>query len=570
MNTRRSFIALLFFALAAFAYGTPEANAEKFGMITLLPPLVAITLAFITKNVVLSLFIGIFTGTFLINISGGIFSAINKGFFDITAKIIGSMADSWNAGIILQVLAIGGLVALVTRMGGARAIADALSKRAKGPVSTQIITWVMGMLIFFDDYANALIVGPVMKPITDKMKISRERLAFIVDATAAPIAGIALISTWVGYEVSLIKKGFEEIGYSGMSAYTAFVETLPFRFYNLLMLAFVFFTSYMLREFGPMYKAEKRARETGKVLSDTATPMSSTEEEGILPPKDIKLSIWNAIVPIGVLIISSFVGFYINGLSSISDKLMLEKIANSPYSFYSIRETFGAADASVVLFQAALLASIVAIVMGVAKKIFKITEAIDTWVKGIKSLAITGVILLLAWSLAGVIKDLGTAKYLTLMLQDSVPKFLLPTLIFILGSVISFSTGTSYGTMGILMPLSIPLAKGVGVAAGLSGDELVAYIIVAISAVLTGAIMGDHCSPISDTTILSSMGSSCDHIEHTRTQLYYAVVIGVISIIFGYIPVGMGMNIWLVLPISMLSVFLLVRFVGKPLKQYNK
>ena len=561
-------IVLLLGVMSSLGFGADSSEvALNLGMWTLLPPIIAITLAFITKNVILSLFIGIYSGSFLLGITQGknyLFSFLG-GFSDITNRIIGSMADSWNAGIILQCLTIGGLVALISKMGGARAVAEALAKKAKTPRSAQLITWVMGLFIFFDDYANALIVGPIMRPITDKMRISREKLAFIIDSTAAPIAGIALISTWVGYEISVIKDGYSLIGMDNINAYSIFVQTIPYRFYNILMLIFVASTAYFLREFGPMAKAEKRARTTGKVTSGTAAKVSPEEAAIIAPKEGVELNIWNAIIPIMVLIIGSFVGFYLNGKGYL-EGAVLDTVNNAPLSFYAIRETFGSADASLVIFQAALFASIVAIVMGISKKIFKFSEAIDTWVHGMKSLVITGVILLLAWSLTSLIKELGTSVYLVNALAGSIPKAILPSIIFVLGSVIAFSTGTSYGTMGILMPLAIPLANAIGGAAGLSGETLSSYIIMSIGAVLTGAIFGDHCSPISDTTILSSMGAECDHIEHVKTQIIYALAVGSITILFGYLPVGMGVSIYVVLPISILATILTVRFLGKPVE----
>lgn len=539
-----------------------EANVLKFGIWTLVPPVLAITLAFITKNVVLSLFLGVLSGTFMLELNGAnVFSALGTGFLLLVGKVLASLADPWNAGIILQCLAIGGVIALITRMGGARAIAEALAKKAKTPRSAQIVTWLMGLLIFFDDYANSLIVGPIMRPVTDALKISREKLAFVIDATAAPIAGIALISTWVGYEIGVIKIAYESIGMQ-VNAYNIFIQTIPFRFYNILILAFVVFSALMLREFGPMLKAEKRARKTGEVLASDAKPMISVETTALDPAPDAKLNIWNAIVPIGVLIIGAFAGFYYNGYNAImagEDQVLKDLLLNAPASFAAMRETFGLADASVVLFQSALLAGIVAIIMGLCQKIFTLDEAITTWVQGIKSLVITGVILLLAWSISSVISDLGTAKYLTLALSESIAPFLLPTLIFVLGSIISFATGTSYGTMGILMPLAIPMAYAI------SPDA--SYILISASAVLTGAIFGDHCSPISDTTILSSMGSACDHLHHVGTQVWYALSVALITIIFGYIPAGLGISVWIILPVSIAAVALMIRFVGKPVEE---
>lgn len=566
MNNKLKFIlALSLFPIALFA--DAKANAEAFGMLTLLPPVVAIVLAFITKNVIFSLFIGIFSGTFLANITGNnVFVAFYHAFMDIVSKMVGSMADSWNAGIILQVLTIGGMIALITKMGGPRAIAEALAKKAKTQRSAQLYTWVMGFFIFFDDYANSLIVGPIMRPVTDKLKISREKLSFIIDATAAPIAGIALISTWVGYEISLIKDAYVMIGQTDVNAYAIFVETIPYRFYNILMLAFVFFSAYFLREFGPMHKAATRALHKGQVYHPDAKLMTSQENSTLEPKDPTNHSIWNAIVPIATLIIVAFIGFYINGLGALEGET-LKAVEAAPYAFSSVRDCFGAADASVVLFEAALFASIVAIGMGMQQKMFNLTEALETWVFGVKALVITAVILILAWSLSSVIKELGTSVYLVSVLTDATPQVLLPSIIFILGSVVSFSTGTSYGTMGILMPLAIPIANAVGLHTGLEGFELQQYIILNISAVLTGAIFGDHCSPISDTSILSSMGASCDHMDHIKTQLYYALFVAAVAIFCGYIPAAMGVSIYIILPVATAIIALTIRFYGKTIEE---
>ncbi|GAA0739770.1 Na+/H+ antiporter NhaC family protein [Clostridium oceanicum] len=568
MKRRRTYILILSLMLVLIASTTAlaadldpkvvQANANRLGVWTILPPVIAIVLAFITKNVVISLTIGVISGSFLIQIGGtNIFMAIFNSFLDLVSRILGSLADPWNAGIILQCMVIGGLIALVSKMGGAKAVAESLAKKAKTPRSTQIITWLLGLFVFFDDYANSLIVGPIMRPVADKMKISREKLSFIVDATAAPIAGIALVSTWVGYEISLIKDAYTSIGES-TNAYGLFLSTIPYRFYNILILVFIVAIAYFGKDFGPMLKAERRARLTGKLMDDTAKPMASTESTELEPKEGMKLSVWNAIIPIGILIIAAFAGFYYNGYNAImggEDKALIALLQSSPYSLASIRETFGASDASVVLFQAALLASIVAMIMGVSKGAFKVNEAIDTWVTGMKSLVITGVILLLAWSLSGVIKELGTAKFLVSILSNSIPQFLLPSIIFIFGAVISFATGTSYGTMGILMPLTIPLAHAI--------SPEYSYVVMNASAVLTGAIFGDHCSPISDTTIMSSMGSACDHLHHVSTQMVYALTVAGCAILFGYIPVGLGLPIYIVLPVSIVLLICVVNFVGK-------
>ena len=564
-NARLFLITTMLFVMSSvstFAAETDIAtvNAEKFGVLTILPPLVAIVLAFATKNVIVSLVLGVMSGGFLLNLNGmNVFSALFSSFLDLVDRAIAALADPWNAGIILQVLAIGGVINLVAKMGGAKAIAEALAKKAKNARSAQLITWASGLLVFFDDYANSLIIGPMMRPVTDKMKISRERLAFVIDATAAPVAGLAIISTWIGLEVGLIGDGFNAIGVEA-NAFSVFLNTIPFRFYNILILGFIVLTSIMLKDFGPMREAELRARrgESKLASSKEIDEKISSEHSDLEPLPGVKLNIWNAIIPIGILIVGSLFAFYYSGYQTIlsgDDATLIELVKNSPLSFVSIREAFSNADASVALFQAALFAGIVALCMGVNKKIFTVSQGLEMWVDGMKTLVITCVILICAWSLSSVIKELGTAKFLVTLLSGSVPAFLLPSIIFVLGGIISFATGTSFGTIGILMPLTIPLAHSI--------NPEMSYIVVSISAVLTGSIFGDHCSPISDTTILPSMGAGCNHIDHVRTQMPYALFVGAIAILFGYIPAGFGLPIYLIMPVAFIVMFIGIQIFGK-------
>ncbi len=542
--------------------GDVDTGSLSFGAMTILPPLVSIVLAFITRNVIVSLFLGAFSGCVILNLNGfNIFSAIFQGAIDFTYRALEVLSDPWNAGIILQVLVIGGVIHLVAKMGGAKAIAEALARKAKTVKSVQLTTWLLGLAVFFDDYANALIVGPIMRPVTDKLGISRAKLAFIIDATAAPIAGLAIISTWIGLEIGLIGDAFSSIGIN-VDGFSVFLQTIPYRFYNILILVFVFITAITLREFGPMLSAEKKARKALKreALLERVEKLEKTHNE-LEPKEGVKLSIWNAIIPIGTLVFSSLIGFYYSGYSSVmngADVVAKEIFINAPFSFSAIQEAFSNADASVVLFQGALLASLVAIIMSVCKKIFTISEAIETWIEGMKGLLITGVILVLAWSLSSVIKELGTAAYLVSVLQFAIPKFLLPSIIFILGSIIAFATGTAYGTMGILMPLAVPLAYAI--------NPDMSFIVACTSGVLTGAIFGDHCSPISDTTILSSTGAGCDHIEHVRTQIWYSLFVGAITIIFGYIPTGFGVSIWIILPVAIIALIAITFMVSKKIE----
>jgi len=560
------------FGMSLYINKSPAGSekADRYGFLTLLPPFVAILLAFVTKETVSSLFVGVLVGEYMKCVKNlNVASSFVNSYIELCSEVIKTMADAWNSGIILQSLLIGGIIQLVAKMGGAKALAEALSKRANTPRKAQIVTEILGLCVFFDDYANSLIVGPMMRPVLDKLRVSREKLAFIVDATAAPVAGIAIISTWIGLEVSLITDAFKVIG-KDVSGFGIFLQTIPFRFYNILILIFVAISALTLYEFGPMKKAEQKARKREDTEEVKVTTNKSFDE--VQPKEGVKLSVWNAVIPIGTLIISALIAFYWSGYTTIIGDEEKKELANlirfsnimrdshSVGDFISkiakaIFEALSASDASVALFQSALFASIVGIVMAIAQKIMTMEEAISEWINGMKTIVITGVILLLAWSLGGVIKELGTADYLVGILKNAIPKFILPTLIFVLSAIISFATGTSYGTMSILMPLTIPLAWAV--------NPDMSFTTVCTSGVLTGAIFGDHCSPISDTTILSSMGTSCNHIDHVRTQIYYALYVAAITIIFGYIPSGFGIPWYISIPVAVVVMYIGLRLLGE-------
>ena len=560
--------------------GDAEAFAALYGVWTLIPPLLALLLAFLTRNVILSLFLGVLSGTWMVAIvSGDLLGSITGAFFNSTDYFIGTLADRWDAGIIMQVLVIGALIALITRMGGMRAIADLVVKIAKGPRSAQITMWISSWVIFFDDYANALIIGPIMRPLCDKYCISREKLAYIVDSTAAPVAGIMLISTWIGTELVNINEGLAIAGVTGVTAYGIFIDTIPYRFYNIMALFFVFATAFLLRDFGPMLKAEIRARTTGETINpgsevmETEKVVDEEKEEikenyGILKTskKVTPPNIWNALIPVGVLIISAVVLFYTNGAAAVGAEA-LEGLS----FFEAVREAYSNSDASIVLFQAGLLACIVAIIMGFFEKIFTLKDGIETWAHGMKSMLFVCIVLILAWSIGSVIGDLGTAHFLVSNLSDVLPQFIVPALIFIIAAVVSFATGTAYGTMAILLPLCIPLAAAIVGITGMeitsSGDAYV-YILMCSSAVLTGAIFGDHSSPISDTSILSSMGAGCSLLDHVITQIVYAVTVGVV-VIAGYILVGLGLNVWITLLVMAAILVLILLFVGKKVPTWD-
>lgn len=561
----------LFCLMPLFLFADAKTNAEFFGAFTLLPPIIAICLAFITKDVILSLFIGALSGTFMLSlVEHNILYAIALSFSTFIQKAVEALSTPSNAGIILQMLTIGGMVALITKMGGTKAVALWFAQKAKKAKSSQLVSYFLGYFIFFDDYANSFIVGPIMRPLTDKFKVSREKLAFIMDSTAAPIAGLAIISTWIGFELSVIKEGYNLVndellvalnqGREQINAFEIFIQTLPYRFYNIFMLVFVLFTILQEREFGPMLTAERKA----KISQQNTDALSENLEDKLLEPKEnIPLHRSNALIPLAVLIIFAFVGFYFSGYANITDSTIKAQIQAAPLGLTALRETFSSADTATVLFQAALLASITAIAMGAWRKIFSIKEGIITWTYGWRMMIITVIILMCAWPLSSAIKDLGTSIYLVELLSSSTPLYLLPMAIFLLASIVSLSTGTSYGTMGILMPLTIPLALGVGSHNALVGVDLHYYVVLSISAVLSGAIFGDHCSPISDTTILSAMASKCDLLSHVKTQMPYAIFICVLSLFTGYLPVALGLSVWIVLPLNLVLIALLLRIFGK-------
>ncbi|MGL5720956.1 MAG: Na+/H+ antiporter NhaC family protein [Brevinema sp.] len=556
MRKYSSFFLFICLVAPVFVFGqakTAQENAAIFSFWTILPPLLAIVLAFVTRQVLLSLFLGIWSGTLILSLGDGmVFSDIFTSFGRIPTLIISSMASSGNAAIILQVLTIGGLIAVIGRNGGAYAVAEAIASKAKNARSAQFLTWVLGLFIFFDDYANCLITGPVMRPVTDKLKISRAKLAFIVDATAAPISGVALISTWIGYELGVMSSGFELAGMADVNVYGVFLQTIPYRFYNIFILGMIVLIAWMGRDFGPMLTAEARARKG--ILNDDSE-LEFQKDSSLDTITGITLNIWNGLVPIFVLIFAAMIGFYYSGYQELVNSApeLLQTLSGSAL----LIEVLGNADAGFVIFNAALLATLSAFMMSSFTKTLTLKESIRIWLEGAKNLfANAVVILLLAWSISTVIKELGTHIFLADTLKGILNPQLLPSLIFTLGLLISFSTGTSYGTMGILMPLTIPLAVSLA-----PGNQVV--LISSIGAVLTGAIVGDHCSPISDTTILSSVGAECSLLEHTRTQLPYGMFIFAVSLLFGYLATAFGLPVLLAYAIGFTVICSVLLFVGK-------
>lgn len=548
-------IALILCTISFTAFAqSAEDNSVNFGILSLLPPLLAIALAFITKQVLLSLFLGVFVGALLLN-GGNPFYAFLR---TLDQYLLGSAADSWNAAILIFTLSIGGMIGVVSKMGGTKAIAEALARKTKTARGAQIVTWILGLLVFFDDYANTLIVGPTMRPLSDKMKVSREKLSYIIDSTAAPVAGMALVSTWVGYEIGVMRTAYEAIGVSE-NIYFVFLKSIPYTFYNIFALVLVLVLAITQKEIGPMYHAERRARLTGKLNADTAKPMASDEVSKMEIREGIKLKASNAIIPILTLVVVAFAGLWYNGyLAAVADGAALKA-----FSLEGIRECFGYADASVVLIWGAITASIVSIILAISQKILTLGEAFDAWVDGAKSLVITAIILILAWSLGSITGDVGTADFLVKVVSGSIPAGILPIIVFLISCLVSFSTGTSWGTMAIVIPLAVPLANSYV----LSGVADPSFIIVTMSAVLSGGIFGDHCSPISDTTIMSSMAAAADHMDHVKTQAPYALI-GAGIAMFCYILVGvLKFNVIITLLIGTVLTIAIVYFFGQSIKE---
>ena len=498
------------------------------GLLSIIPPLLAILLALIFRQVILSLILGVYVGAVFVYDYNPL-----TGFLRLIDKYtIEAISDVSHIQIIVFTLLFGGVIGLISKSGGTRGIANVITKFAKNQRSTMISSWLSGLIIFFDDYANTLIVGNLMRPVTDKMKISREKLSFIVDATAAPVASVFVISSWIGYEVGLIQDGLNMIG-SSENAYATFLATIPFRFYPIMMLVFVFFIAYFRRDFGPMLKAERRTIESGKVTADANNTVKDLSESSELFGNEDKAKWYNGLVPILVIIFGTILGLYITGLNSVKEMGLAD---------YGLREIISNSDSYLSLLWSSFAACGVAAVMILLQKIMNLHDTIDAWFLGIRSMLLAIIILTLAWSIGAITQEMKTADYIISIMSDSISPHFLPVLVFLVCAITSFATGTSWGTMAIMMPIVIPLSYSVSTLYGLSAVESTIILHGVISSVLAGCVFGDHCSPISDTTILSSMASGCNHVDHVRTQLPYALAVAFVCMLLGDIPTAFGLS----------------------------
>ncbi len=480
------------------------------GWLTVLPPLIAIILALIIKDVLLALFFGIFSGALLLQ-------ALNLGaafLRIIDTYIISALTDRNRAAIVVFTLMLGGMVGIVSRAGGLKGIIESLSRFAINRRSTTFFTFLLGVIIFFDDYTNTLLVGNTMRPLSDRFRISREKLAYIVDSTAAPVASLAIISTWIGFEISLIDQSLKSLNYN-FDSYSVFLRSVPYRLYPLLTLAFIIILIISKRDFGPMLKAERRARREGKVLAENAVPLSDFDAANLQPDRTTPLRWFNGIIPILSVILATICGLYFSGLNAVQNSQL--KLSESFIRRLGMIIT--SADTFQVLLWASFIGVITALLLVLSQRIARVPVVTGSFVQGVKSMLMAIIILVLAWSLGEILIQLRTADYLVSALSMHLSYRLLPAIVFILSCCISFATGSSWGTVAILYPLVIPMLAALLP----QSSDFINYLPLTVASIMSGAVFGDHCSPISDTTIMSSMASGCDHLDHVKTQLPYAL-----------------------------------------------
>lgn len=525
------------------------------GWLSIVPPLLAILLALLIRQVIISLALGILAGTFFIYDYNPLYALLR--FAD--TFIVNALADKDHVFIVLFTLLIGGVVGVISANGGTNGLAKQITRFAKNDRGGMLSSWLMGLVVFFDDYANSLIIGNMMRPITDKLRISREKLSYIVDSTAAPIASVVLISTWIGYELGIIEDGLRAVNIAE-NPYDVFIASIPYSFYPICAIGFVFLVSFTRRDFGPMLRAEKRARETGQVSRVTAEVKELKDDSARLYNGN-KARWYNGAVPILIILFGTMGGLVYTGIESLGAKGIVD---------YNIQDIIGASDSYSSLLWGSFLACVVAVIMSVWQRILSLGKAMEAWQKGVQSMVIAVTILVFAWSISAITKELYTADYIISVLSDSIDSRFLPAIIFIICAVIGFSTGTSWGTMAIVMPIVIPLTVKLNGGSMVSPEEAKVILYASISSVLAGSVFGDHCSPIADTTILSSLASKCNHIDHVNTQLPYAITVGITCLLFGYLPVAYGVSpiISIVVTLGVLTMILIL--LGKKLPKVKE
>ncbi|MFB6127910.1 MAG: Na+/H+ antiporter NhaC family protein [Halolamina sp.] len=492
---------------------------ETYGLISLLPALLAIGLTLLSRQVLLSLFAGIWLGATILVGWNPVAGATRSLQF-----VVDNVTAPFNVKLLLFTFLIGAMLGMIFLSGGMGALAGRIAERIRTRRQAALGTSLLGMSIFVDSYASTMITGSVMRPLTDRFDISREKLAYILDSTTAPTASISVVSTWLGFEVGLIAEQLNNVGVD-RSAFLLFLESIPYRFYSLLAMALVFIVVLTGWDFGPMARAERRAKQEGKVLGENADPLMETQEDDIETPDHVDARWWYFAAPIVTLIAVTGLSLYYTG-GGFGGRGVVDALANA-----------GTADS---ILWGSFSACLVALATLVGHARVSLDAVSDAIFEGFKMVMFPVAVLSLAWSIGAVSQALGVGPYVVSITEGVITAEVLPAVVFLSAVLISFSIGTSWGTMGILFPVAIPLGHALG-----------APLAPAIAAILTGALFGDHCSPISDTTVMSSMFAASDHVDHVNTQIPYAVLAGVVAtglfLMAGYgtpavvaLPVGLG------------------------------
>lgn len=507
----------------------------------LLPPLVAVMVAAFFRSMVGALGCAFAAGAFL---SYGL-NPLATAILAVYDFLILPIWSQFSALIILFLFSLVGMTHVMSRSGGLAGLVGKMAIIAKGRRRAKVAIGLGGLLIFFDDYSNTVVLGATMRKLSDRWRISREKLAYIVDTTTAPVAGVALLSTWVAFEANLVGVASAQLGFE-MSGYGMLMEMLPMRFYCIGALVFMFLSSALGRDFGPMLKAERRAFREGKLVADGHETLGIPPSRSIEPDPDTPERWFNAVIPIAVVIVSILIGIVALG----AIRIRLAGIEFDWQRAADWRDAFSAtvynpADengpgAMPVLFVASLIGGATAILLAVGQRILTVRQAARAYVQGMPTMWMAVFILAMTWSMREICQTLGTAEYLIALMGDNMPLWMLPFLTFLVAAGMSFATGTSWGSMGILIPIILPLAAEMG---ALEPANLPIYFLTA-AAVLDGSIFGDHCSPISDTTVLTSISTNCDHIAHVSTQLYYAIATMILVALLGYFAVSAGAPLW--------------------------
>lgn len=536
---------------------------HPFGWWSLLPPVVAIVMAIATRRVIASLLVGVFVGASIIA-RGHPVTAIAAA---LETHLWGSLSDGDHLRVFAFTLLMGAMVGVMGRAGGMRAVVDALAPLARSRTGGQLVTWLLGLIIFFDDYANSLLLGNTMRPLADRLKISREKLAYLVDSTAAPVSGLAIVSTWVAGEIGFIVAGYEDLKLPGVAidGFGVFVETIPFRFYVLWTLLFVPLVALTGREFGPMLHAERRSRGKSKradAVASAAPELAAPSGDDVdpLPAGHAPKHLWiNSIAPVLIMIAVTVVLLLITGA---------EKLGEQPHIEPTWFNRFGHGDSYLALVYGSLAGLLAAMLLAWLQRVLPWRKLRAAAFEGARLVLPALTILWLAWALSGLTREqyLGTGTFLGGILTKVVIPQWMPTIVFVLSSLVAFATGTSWGTMGILMPLAISVTYKMLASQQSEVDLHDPLLLASIGSVLAGAIFGDHCSPISDTTILSSQASGCPHMDHVWTQLPYALLVALISILCGTLPAGFGVGVWILVPLGVIVLFVCLLVMGRPVE----